>query len=149
MVILHPITFQKILQTKLSTGVSKIYRPIYFKKSRFFTQNSHKSKKKGKKGQRYFNNYYICKLQIPTILGVCSVSLSLFAIPIYRSWHMWGLTSFLISLTKKMFGIGVAFCRPFSCCYGIPRLVYFSCCYLKYLTDFIVILLPPGGGGMA
>ena len=46
-----------------------------------------------------------------------------------------------------MFGIGVAFCRPFSCCYGIPRLVYFSCCYLKYLTDFIVILLPPGGGG--
>ena len=32
---------------------------------------------KGKKGQRYFNDYYICKVHIPTILGVCSVSWAL------------------------------------------------------------------------
>ena len=63
-----------------------------FLKKLFLQQIATKVQKTGKKGQRYFNDYYICNVQIPTILGVWAVSLAVFVKPIFGSWHMCSCT---------------------------------------------------------
>ena len=103
--------------------VSKNRRPIYFLESWFFTQNSHRSPKKARRDK-----------DIPTTISVN-----------YKSHYSWSLLGFPVTFRHiyLWFLIGVAFCRPFCCCYGILRLVYFSC----YLKIFYKLQCYIGGGG--